>query len=230
MSDFDQADARARYQRLRREYPQRFVNPEGDIYRILFEPGDIARAQTEACSTREREGLTVDDLRVGVLAADPYLLLMREAVRFADGRYGLYTRLLVPSGAAILPVLGDRLVLIDRFRHGVRTWVLEAPRGSFSGTEPEDAQARRELFEEIGAHADRLVDLGELYASTGCLDERHRLFLAKIQGVGAADKHEAITAIKVLPIEEVETLIREGRITDGPTLALFLRARLRGLV
>ena len=230
MSDFDPHDAAERYGQLRRERPERFVNPPGDIYEILFDESRIAHARAEAARARTAQGLSAEDTRVGVLAVDPYLLLMREAVRFADGSYGLYNRLMVPAGAAVLPRLGDSLVLIHRFRHGTRSWQLEAPRGSFTGGPPEEEEARRELYEEIGARAERLVDLGELHSSTGCLDERHHLFLAEITSVGVAEKHEAILAIKVLPIGEVEALIRDGAVTDGPTLALFLRARLRGLL
>jgi ADP-ribose pyrophosphatase len=58
----------------------------------------------------------------------------------------------------------------------------------------------------------------------------HQLYLARIAGIGTPDKHEAIERIEVLPIAEVERLIADGRITDGPTLALFLRARLRGYI
>jgi len=34
----------------------------------------------------------------------------------------------------------------------------------------------------------------------------------------------------VLPVDDVEQLIADGEITDGPTLAAFLRAKLRGLL
>jgi ADP-ribose pyrophosphatase len=153
---------------------------------------------------------------------------MRDAVRFADGTYGLYNRLIVPSGAAMLPMLGDQIVLLHRFRHGTRRWHLEAPRGSFSGVGTNMQEAERELVEEIGARPIALEDLGELHSTTGCLDELHRLYLARIESLGAADRHEAIESIQVLPVASVQQSIAEGVITDGPTLALFLRARLRG--
>jgi len=228
MSDFDSADCLARYLALVRERPDRFTNPAGDIYQILLDTPQMDRARRDAEHHRRDERLPSDDTRVGVLAVDPYLMVMRDAVRFADGTYGLYNRLMVPSGAAILPVLGDTIALLHRFRHGTRRWHIEAPRGSFSGVGTRRDEAERELLEEIGARPVELIDLGELHSTTGCLDEEHQLYLARIEALGTADRHEAIESIKVLPIPAVERMIADGQITDGPTLALFLRARLRG--
>ena len=228
MSDFDSADCLERYLALAHERPDQFSNPSGDIYEILLDTPRMDRARRDAERHRRDQRLPAEDTRVGVLAVDPYLLVMRDAVRFADGTYGLYNRLLVPSGAALLPVLGDTIALLHRFRHGTRRWHIEAPRGSFSGVGTRRDEAERELIEEIGARPTELIDLGELHSTTGCLDEEHQLYLARIEGLGAADRHEAIESIKLLPIPVVERMIADGEITDGPTLALFLRARLRG--
>jgi ADP-ribose pyrophosphatase len=229
MSDFDSADCLDRYRALVRGRPDRFTNPDGDIYQILLEDSAIERARRDALDHRRAGGLPADDTRVGVLAIDPYLIVMRDAVRFADGSYGLYNRLMVPSGAAILPVVGNNAIaLLHRFRHGTRRWHIEAPRGAFSGVGTLLDEAERELLEEVGSRSTDLVHLGELHSTTGCLDEALHLYLARIDAVGAPDKHEAIESIKVMPVSTVERLISEGQITDGPTLALFLRARLRG--
>jgi ADP-ribose pyrophosphatase len=227
MSDFDSAACMQRYRALVGERPDQFTNPPGDIYEILLDDAQIERARRDAFAHRQKEGLRTDDTRVGVLAVDPYLLVLRDAVRFADGSYGLYNRLLVPSGAAILPLLGDSIALLHRFRHGTRRWHLEVPRGAFSGIGTVSEEAQRELLEEIGSIPTEMVHLGFLHSTTGCLDEEHQLFLARIESIGKADKHEAIESIEVLPTKTVERLIAEGEITDGPTLALFLRARLR---
>lgn len=225
---FDADACLARYFEFVREHPERFANPAGDIYEILLDPARIAHAQAEAVRRRQAEGLSIDDTRVGVLGEDPYLVTMRDAVRFADGSYGLYNRLMVPSGAAILPLLDGHIVLLNRFRHGTRRWHLEAPRGSFSGVGTRMDEARRELLEEVGAEATEMVPLGQLHSTTGCLDEEHELFLARIGAIGQPDRHEAIQSLDVLPVARVEALIADGTITDGPTLALFLRGRLGG--
>jgi len=230
MNVFDTNDSLTRYRRLMARRPELFVNPPGDIYEILTDDDRIARARRDAAVARRANGLPDEDTRVGVLADDPYLLLLRDAVRFADGTFGLYNRVMVPGGAAVLPLLDGRVVLIDRFRHGTRRWHLEAPRGSLSGTASPMDDARRELAEEIGAGIGDVVELGEFHATTGCLDEVHHLFLARITHVGGLDRHEAIRAVHTLTIAEVEELAANGTITDGPTLALILRARLRGLL
>lgn len=230
MGQFDADDCLSRYFDLVRRHPSLYTNPPGDIYEILLEPDRIAHAQSEARHKRQHEGLPSDDVRVGVLADDPFLLVTRDAVRFADGSYGLYNRLMVLGGAAVLPVLGNHVVLLNRFRHGTRAWHLEAPRGAYSGAGTHEDEARRELHEEIGAHASDLIDLGQLHSTSGIFNERHDLYLARIDGIGAPERHEAIVKFVQLTVAELEHEIAGDVITDGPTLALFLRARLRGLL
>lgn len=218
------------YQALRRTRPELFRNFEGNTYEILFDAPQITQAQAAARATREKEGLPADDLRVGLLAADPYLTLLREAVRFPDGSMGLYNRVLAPVGATILPMLDGRIVLLNRFRHGTRSWHLEAPRGMVTGEDSIVDAARRELREEIGASATCIHALGAMHASNACSDEVEHLFLAEIDGTGTPDRHEAIEALCVLSVPDFEHKTREGEITDAPTLAAFLRGRLRGLL
>src|SRR5260221_413552 len=90
MSDYDAEHCLARYFEVVRGLPERFVNPPGDIYEILLDPARIEHARSQALRDRQRGGLPTSDTRVGVLAEDPYLFVMRDAVRFADGSYGLY--------------------------------------------------------------------------------------------------------------------------------------------
>jgi ADP-ribose pyrophosphatase len=230
MSDYDAGDCLARYAELVRTRPELYVNPAGDIYEILLEPDRIAHAQADAGYVRRAAGIAVGDTRVGVLADDPYLLVTRDAVRFPDGTYGLYNRLMVPGGAAMLPVLGDRIVLLNRFRHGTRQWHLEAPRGAYSGAGTHEDEARREVHEEIGAEVHELIALGTLHSTSGIFNEAHHLYMARINRVGVPEKHEAIVELVTLTVDDVERKIADSTITDGPTLALFLRARLRGLL
>ena len=230
MGQFDADDCLARYVDLVRRRPSLYTNPLGDIYEILLEPDRIAHAQAEAARHRRASGIRDDDLRVGVLADDPYVTVTRDAVRFADGSYGLYNRFLVPGGSAVLPLLGDRIVLLNRFRHGTRAWHLEAPRGAFSGIGTPEDEARRELLEEIGADAGELIPLGQFDSMSGISNESHHLYLARIEHIGVPDRHEAIVELAALSVSEMEQKMADSAITDAPTLVLFLRARLHGLL
>ena len=228
MPPFDTEDCLRRYLMLAQIQPTLFINPPGDIYRILFDCGLMERAQEEAKRSRMADGLSVSDLRVGLLAEDPYVTVLRDAVVFPDGNYGLYNRLILARGVVVLPVLDNRLVLIRRFRHGTRTWHWEAPRGTVSAEHRIEEDARRELLEEIGAQATDLVDLGEFHPSAGIIAESMKMYLARITNTGDLDKHEAISGIGVLDQAEAEAMISSGEVTDGPTLAAYLRAKLRG--
>jgi ADP-ribose pyrophosphatase len=230
MPSFDAADCLRRYRDLVTGQAELFVNPPGLGYEILTAAGEINEAQEAARRSRASHGRNVEDTRVGVLASDPYATVLREAARFPDGSLGLYNRLLVPGGVVVLPLLSGSIVLIHRFRHGTRRFAYEAPRGIAGEAESLETDARRELLEEIGAVAGELVDLGEVATTSGIVGEVMRLFLARIDRVGIPDQHEAIDGIVCWSIAETEDMILRGAISDGPTLAAYLRAKLAGLL
>lgn len=229
MPSFDAAGCLRRYGDLVTGQAELFVNPPGLVYQILA-AGEVSAAQEAARRSRKSHGLDIEDTRVGVLASDPYATVLREAVRFPDGSLGLYNRLLVPGGVVVLPLLRGSIVLIHRFRHGTRSFEYEAPRGIAGEAESLETDARRELLEEIGAVAEELVDLGEVATTSGIVGEVTRLFLARVDRLGTPDRHEAIAGIVCCSISETEDMILRGALSDGPTLAAYLRAKLAGLL
>jgi ADP-ribose pyrophosphatase len=195
MPPFDATDCLRRYRDLVTGQAELFVNPSGLVYEILTAAREVSEAQEAARRSRASHGLDVEDTRVGVLTSDPYVTVLREAVRFPDGSLGLYNRLVVPAGVVLLPLLRGSIVLIHRFRHGTRRFAYEAPRGIAGEAQSLETDARRELLEEIGAVAEELMDLGEVATTSGIVGEVMRLFLARINGVGTPDRHEAIAGI-----------------------------------
>jgi ADP-ribose pyrophosphatase len=229
MRDDDDVRLKA-YLLLAQDAPHTFAAGGDGAYEILLNAHHIAVAKQAVLEERRAQGLSCDDLRVGILADDPYLRLLREAVRFPDGSFGLYNRLTVPAGVSMLPVFREQILLIYRFRHGTRGWHLEAPRGSLSLNASIEDDVRRELQEEIGATTHDLVPLGQMHATSGCSNELHHLFVAHITSYGTPDPHEAIKDIRLFDVAQFEALARDGRITDAPTLVTFLRARLQGVL
>jgi len=202
----------------------------GPTYELVTDRSDALDIARSTADARERRGQPTADTRVGVLARDPYLTLLRDAVRFPDGSVGLYNRVIVPAGIVILPLLGDAIVLIRQFRHAMRDWCLELPRGIASSPVRLAEDAARELEEEAGARPDRIVDLGLIRTSTGMTSETLYLAGAYVTGVDRPGPGEAISEVRPVPVGEFESMIRTGEMSDGPSIAAFARARSRGLV
>lgn len=224
---------RERYDTLRGRWPELFVNPPGAAYEILFEPSMVRAAEDEDAARLAARGLPADWARTGVVYEDPYIILVRDAIRRPDRSLGGYGRKLAASGASgvvVLPVFENKIVLIRQFRHATRTQHLEVPRGfSEPGVSAAD-QARVELREEIQAEADRLIELGSFHSNTGDSCGSTELFLAGIHAFGQPQESEGIVDIVVETTKCVGELIRDGEITDSFTIGAFTRAWLRGLL
>ncbi|MFJ5549992.1 NUDIX hydrolase [Streptomyces sp. NPDC093225] len=202
-----------RYERLRAERPELFRNQPGGI-EILTGPAAVAAAG-------------------GVLWEDQYLLLVRDPVRFPDGREGTYLRGIGATGepgCVVLPMLpGGRVVLIEHFRHATRSWHWEVPRGMGTAGLGDRANAAKELGEEIGAKVLSLTPLGDVHPDSGMTADRVRLFAALVDGVGELETGEGIRAARTMTFAEAEALVASGELSDGFTLAALYRARLAGL-
>lgn len=226
-------DRSKRYNELRQRWPELFANPHDSGYTILFEPSLVSAAEAEEEARLTLRSMPASWGRTGVVYEDPYMLVVRDAVRRPDGSLGTYVRTVPASGwagAAILPLINGKAVLLRHFRHATRAWHLEIPRGfGDPGLNGAD-QARQELREEIGADADNLVSLGFFHSNTGAASDKVELFLAEIHGLGEPQTSEGISRIETLPSDQVAELIGSGGISDSFTIGAFTRAWLRNLL
>jgi ADP-ribose pyrophosphatase len=224
---------RERYEAVHRKWPALFVNPPGAAYEILFDPSQVNAAEAADATRLEARGLPAAWARTGVVYEDAYTIVVRDAVRRPDSSLGTYARTLPASGgagAAVLPLLDGKIVLLRQFRHATRSEQLEIPRGFGEPGVTAADQARAELREEIQAEADSLVSLGGLHPNTGAASGCTELFLANIHGFGEPQTAEGILRIELQPPGVVAESIRDGGITDSFTIGAFTRAWLRGLL
>ena len=132
-----------------------------------------------------------------------------------------------PGGVAIVPVTSDREVLMVRqFRYCIGEELLEIPAGVLeSGELPIDC-ARRELSEETGCTAGRLIDLGAIYPSPGISKETLYIFLALdlAEGEMHLDDDEFLSVEKV-PLDELVKKILANEIKDGKSIIGIMKAR-----
>ena len=82
------------------------------------------------------------------------------------------------GGVGIVPVVNGNVILIRQFRISIERELIELPAGRLEPNEDPISCATRELEEEIGYRAKKLIPLGSYYASVGNSNERMHLFLA----------------------------------------------------
>ena len=219
------------YLAFARDHAHLFDSSQGGM-RILLDPQEILAVEAEVGARLQARGQDPAQAQIGIAYRDPWLLMFRDAVEFPDGARRTHARLMNVgnNGAAVLPVLEGRVVLMRTFRHGPRRWLWEIPRGAIEdGQGPEEA-AHAEVREEIGGRIRELLPLGFVYGSTQLYLNGAHLFLGRLDGYGAPQLAEAISAIECFTVAEVERMLRDGEILDGISVAAFLHARLRGLV
>ena len=137
------------------------------------------------------------------------------------------------GGVGVLPVdRSGNIILVRQFRYPYETELLEIPAGKLDhGAEDFTACGARELKEETGCTAGRIVPLGAQYPSPGFLTEVVHLFAALdlTEGEMQPDEDEFVEVVR-LPIAEVEAMIARDEIRDAKTIVAMYRARLKGLL
>jgi len=147
-------------------------------------------------------------------------------VRIGEKGWHTYQVVRHPGGAAMLPLHDDGTVtLIRQLRPAVDAVMLELPAGRLSPGEEPAACGRRELAEETGLVAGEVASLGFIHPSPGVFDEVIHLFLATglVQTGTNQEEYEDIECLRVT-FAEALAMARDGRISDGKTVAALFRA------
>ncbi len=133
------------------------------------------------------------------------------------------------GAACVVPITAEGNVIIERqYRYPVGRILTEIPAGKLnSKNESPEAAARRELLEETGITAGKLIYLGELIPTCAYSDEIIHMYVAKDLQYGERKTDED----EFLNLEEIplETLVRDimaGKVPDSKTQAAVLRAYL----
>lgn len=150
----------------------------------------------------------------------------QDALTLPDGKAITYTVIEHPGFVVIVPLLSDGRVVMERiYRYPWQRVNLECPSGGLDGEDPEIA-ARRELEEETGYRAGRLIGLGKYAASSGISDEEFTIFLARdvrADGVLRREITEDID-IELIPLADLRAQVLRGEITDAPSALAILLA------
>ncbi len=123
------------------------------------------------------------------------------------------------GSVAIVPVFNDSLILVRQYRITIGRELLELPAGRLSDKESPETCAHRELEEETGYRAGRMVRVASYYSSVGFLDEKIDIFLAfRLRRTEQKpDPDERIQVVKV-PIGDIERKLLNNEFEDSKTI------------
>ncbi len=120
------------------------------------------------------------------------------------------------------------VVLVSQYRPPYERNLIEIPAGMRDiPAEPPAETGRRELIEEAGLAADRMLHLLDMIPSPGMTDSVCSIFLATGCTVVEHDRHgpeEEQMELLHLPLEDALAMIDRGEISDAKTVAGLLAA------
>lgn len=157
--------------------------------------------------------------RCGIFEAE------RWQVTQPDGQVGERDVVLHDGGAGVCVVRDGRMCLVRQYRVALGRMTLEIPAGKLDPGEDPATCAARELTEETGLVAKRLIPIAVSCSAPGFTNEKTRVFYADgvLQHPAHPDSDEFVSVTWV-PLDEVVAAVRAGVIEDAKTVVAALFA------
>ena len=197
------------YFALMEEKPELFAPSE--VYPIVTDREMIKRYEAESGK------------RIGVLYKSRFNTLVVDLI---DGENGLfpYERVIPTStgrGVVCIPVLDGKFLILNQYRHSIRSMQLCFPRGFGENGLSSKENAKKELLEETGACALDCIRLGEVSPDSGLIGTKCDVFLLPIASFDASRSTEGIREMQLCSPAQMEEKIAAGEINDAFTLSAF---------
>lgn len=166
---------------------------------------------------RRVESKTIADCRVFKVRED-------SCERASDGAKASFFVTENPDWVNVIALTKEKeVVLIEQFRHGTEEIILEIPGGMVDDGEDAKDTARRELLEETGYSSNEFVYLGKSRPNPAISNNWIYHYLAidceKTDEI-AFDEHESVVT-KLVPLAEIENLVKNGEITHSLAIVGF---------
>lgn len=170
-------------------------------------------------------------LRSKQMVSSPHFTLRADIIELPNGTIiDDYTVLEVPDGVVVVAITKDeKVIFTSQYRHGTKEVLLQLPGGSYDKqTEDPKKAAARELLEETGYTANKLIYLGEISMYPSKMTKKVSVYLAKEVEQTQTTQFDITEDIEIIscPLTNGVHLIEQGKITDAETIAaIFLAVR-----
>ena len=155
------------------------------------------------------------------------LHLYRDDIELPNGKPAEREVIRHVGAVCVIPVADDGMAVMERQdRYPIDEVILEIPAGKLDSKEEDhESAARRELEEETGYQAEKLIPLGKFYPACAYSDETIWMYLAK--GLKMGDRHPDVDEfldVELIPLKDLVTEVLAGRIPDAKTQIAILKA------
>jgi len=163
-----------------------------------------------------------------------FLKMKRDTVSLPDGQQAVREYLTHPGAVAIVALLDDGRVLLERqYRYPIAKACIEIPAGKLDPNENPLLCAQRELAEETGYTAKKWSYIRRIHPVISYSTEFIDIYLAEglVPGTSHLDEEEFLDVFAA-PLEQLIAWVEEGEITDvKTTISVYWLDRYRqGLV
>lgn len=162
-----------------------------------------------------------------IVYANRWMTVREDDIRHPDGSPGIYGVVDKPTAALIIPMEHDGFHLVEQYRYPLsrRSW--EFPQGTWPDARESTVEelARAELAQETGLRATELRRIGGFAIAPGFSSQCCDVFLATglTAGEPDPDPEEQEMRQRWFPRADVERMIHDGSIVDGPTMTGYMR-------
>lgn len=163
------------------------------------------------------ESTTIFDGRVIRVHHDKALL--------PDGTTAMREIVAHPGGVCVAALTDEEeLLFVRQFRYPYMAIVTELPAGKLERGEDPLKAGIRELSEETGAAAEKVVSLGKLYPTPGYCGEIIHMYLATELSFGQqhTDTDEFLDVLRI-PLQKAVEMVMAGELPDSKTQTAVLK-------
>ncbi|MBR6385455.1 MAG: NUDIX hydrolase [Ruminococcus sp.] len=156
----------------------------------------------------------------------PIFTITHDTVELENGNETIRDVLLHHGGVCVIPVTdNNEIYLVKQFRYPFRTVTREVPAGKLEKGEDHAQCGKRELLEETGCTCTEYIYLGEMYPTPAYNSEITHMYLAR--GLSFEKQNldpDEFLDVEKIPLSEAVELVMDGKIKDGKTQVVILKA------
>ena len=147
-----------------------------------------------------------------------------DTARFEDGPE--FDREIIehPGSVVLIPITHDgKILLIRQYRQAAERFLLEAPAGTRETGDCPGVTAHRELQEEVGYRAGKLISIGGSWVAPGYSTEYSYIYIAtELESAPLPSDEGEDIVVEEVDFKDIQRLISSGELEDQMSIAALL--------